>query len=286
MTEQRIVAYTEQVAVELAHRCAGKPFDELRVWVRIAHQREAMVTKLYDLAHIDGRLGEVDAGAAAAVVRAAVKSIGAHETSHTNFLGKLREDSESLARLAELQGKLEGWVTRSAVSGGVLGRMLIAIGASLNQVPDFARELRQMDLRKLVEFCGELETTARLGYLRMLELQRALAGDEDVQDVFGFAFDFDVAKILCEENFHEAAFHEIRHWVAADGASFQPIPREECARSLHRLAEQHLSVEAARRTTPAIPKGVYRDEDWVSDGGLGELFARYELPVHVAPMAP
>ena len=60
--------------------------------------------------------------------------------------------------LVEMQGKLEGMVTRSAVAGGQLARMLIAVGDSLGRVPEFALDLRRMNLRELLEFHAELET--------------------------------------------------------------------------------------------------------------------------------
>jgi hypothetical protein len=120
--DQTIVRYTETVAHEIAQTYAGEPFDELRVWVRIAHQREAMVTQLYDLSQIDARIGRVDDGGTAAVVRSAVASIWAHEESHTRFLGSLRSISDSLSGIAALQGRLEGVITRGVVSGSLLAR--------------------------------------------------------------------------------------------------------------------------------------------------------------------
>jgi hypothetical protein len=282
VTNQAIVQYTEEVARQIAHTYEGAPFDELRVWVKIAHQREAMVTQLYGMSQIDARLGQLSEGTAGSVVRAVIASIWAHEESHTRFLGALRSLSESFSGLTELQGKLEGWVTRSAVSGGALARMLIAVGASLDRVPDFAGQLKLMNLRQLVEFDQELETTARMGYARILELVRALAGNEEVEDALGFTFEFDLTKILCEENFHEAVFREMAQWVSADGSTFLPLPREQCAKTLHNLCEQNLSVRTVRRITPAMPKGFQLvDDGWVSDGGLGRLFADFDLSVPI-----
>ncbi len=282
-----VVQYAQTVAREIARTYARAPFDELRAWIRIAHQREAMVTQLYELSQIDTRLGRVEHGDAGSVVRAAVSSIWAHEASHTRFLGGLRSLSESQSGMAELQGRLEGLVTSSAVSGGILARGLIAIGAALGQVPDFARSLREMSLLELLQFHGELETTAALGYERMLELTRLADPEtrERTQDTFGLTFDLDVAKIRCEERFHEDAFHEMARWIALDGASFASLPRSECARILHDICERDLSIAAARRTvspSAVVAKGEGADEAvWVSDGGLGKLFAAYELEVPV-----
>jgi hypothetical protein len=282
LAEQAIVAYTESVASEIARTYAGAPFDELRVWVRIAHQREAMVTQLYEVSEIEGRLGALNDGGAGSVARDVISSIWAHEESHTRFLGTLRSLSDSLSGIVELQGRLEGRITRSAAAGGVLARMLIAIGASLKSVPDFASELRCMNLGELVQFHGELETTALMGYRRILELQRALGADEGAAHEFGYTFPYDVARILCEERFHEDTFHAMARWVAPDGMSFAAIPGIECAKILHDLCERNLCVRTVQQTlapSTAISKGGEEPTPWVSDGGLGQLFSRYDLPV-------
>lgn len=298
MSEQAIVAYTEIVAKDLARTYAGAPFDELVAWVRIAHQREAMVTQLYALSCIDARLGRLDASGPASVVHAAVSSIWAHEESHTRFLGSLRSLTESLTGFVAIQGRLEGLVTRSAASGGLLARALIAVGASLGGVPDFAKDLHDLDLRALLRFHGELETTARMGYDRILELLRALDAEDKqaAEQALGFTFDLDLAKIRCEESFHQDAFDEIVRWVAPDGKAFSPIDRAVCARTLRDLCERNLSVSAVRRTaapSKVVDKGdepprlgCGASEGWVSDGGLGKLFADYGLAVPVVGTGP
>jgi hypothetical protein len=286
VAEQAIVRYTEKVAAQIAQTYAGAPFDELRAWVVIAHQREAMVTKLYDMSQIEERLGSGTADGVGAVVRDVVASIWAHEESHTRFLGSLRSLTDSFADMTALQGCLEGEITRSAVSGGLLARALIAVGGSLGRVPDFAMDLRRMTLRQLVGFHGELETTARMGYQRILDLARMLDPEtrESAHDALGLTFDLDIAKIRCEENFHQDAFHEMVRWVAADGESFIERPRRECAQILHDLCERNLSIGAVRQTldpSAVIPKGDESPGDWVSDGGLGKVFAGAALTVPV-----
>ena len=286
MAELGIIRYAETVASELGRTYARAPFDELRAWLRIAHLREAMVTELYDRSQLDARLARLDRRGAAPVVRTAVSSIWAHEESHTRFLGALRSLSDSLAGVSALQGRLEGLVTRGAVSGGLLARALIAVGVSLDRVPEFASELQHLNLRDLLQFYGELEATACMGYQRILDLTRQLeaAADDRVEGALGLTFDLDVAKIRCEENFHRDAFGEIGRWVADDGVSFLSLAHSECAHRLHDLCERNLSIEAVRRTvmpSGAIPKGADPSEGWASDGGLGALFAQYDLPVPV-----
>jgi hypothetical protein len=289
VAEQAIVEYTAVVAQQIAKTYANAPFDELRAWVRIAYQREAMVTQLYKLSQIDARLGHLDQSGAASVVRAALSSIWAHEESHTRFLGGLLGLSDTLSGITGLQGRLEGIITGNAVSGSLLARALIAIGVSLGEAPPFASELRQMNLLELIHFHGELETTACMGYQRILDLTRLLdpKKTEALQGTFGLTFDLDLAKIRCEEAFHEDAFREMARWVASDRTSFDPLPRPECVQILHDLCERSLSVGAVRQTaipSAAVSKGQdVGDGAWVSDGGLGKLFTDYALKVPVLP---
>jgi len=290
VSEQVIVDYTETIAQQIADAHAGAPLEELRIWVRLAHQREAMVTELYDLSRIDRRLEKGTPSEAGATIRAAIASIWAHETAHARFLSSVRGFTEDLAALAELQGKLEGRVTRGAVSDeGRLARFLIAVGASLKRVPAFAADLGRMNLRQLMAFYGELETTAKMGYQRILELGRRL-GDAPGSLDFGVTFLWDVARILQEECFHEDAFRAMGRWVDAAGEGFMPLPGRECVETFHDLCARDLGTPAiARAVDPAlaIPKGHPLDGDttWVSDGGLGDLFTRFNLPVPVDAQA-
>jgi hypothetical protein len=277
-----ILEYTQAVAAELAASHTGDPLGELRIWVRLAHQREAMVTQLYELSQLDARLPGTD-GPAASFVRSAVESIWAHEESHTRFLASVRSFGEEAPALAELRGKLEGKVTRSAVSGhGALARWMIAVGAALGQTPGFAADLREMTLRELLAFYGELEATARHGYERIRQLLAQLEKQAapEIERLFGYTFPFDIARILCEEAFHEDAFDAIGKWVAPAGNGFVDMPADECARVLHDICERNLSTGAAARRLlgEAADKGDVAG-DWISDGGLGALFARHQLAV-------
>jgi hypothetical protein len=279
VAEPMIVRYTEGVAREMAATFAGDHARELRCWLRIAHQREAMVTELYGLSELDARLRAGHDGGAGTVVRSAVTSIWAHEESHTRFLGALRSLWDGAPDLAQIQGQMEGKILRSILAGGAAGRALVAIGASIGRVPEFIADLGRMNLRQLIEFFAELETTARMGYQRMLELLRVLDGDVTVRRDLGYTFPFDVARILLEERFHEDAFGAMSRWVGGDGESFAAMSPGECAGILHDLAERNLSVAVARRALdPAapLPKG---PEPWVSDGGLGPLFREHGLSV-------
>jgi hypothetical protein len=291
MRANSIIAYTEQVAGEIASRHAGDPAAELELWLKLAHQREAMVTQLYELSELDRRLSAERKTEVGALVRSVVLSIWAHESSHTRQLATLRSAHTERAALAELQGSLEGWVTRQATQGSSLARLLIALGASLGQAPDFARELRELSLLELMAFHAELETTARMGYQRILQLVAQLDASRDASALpgagsnYGLTFRYDMARILCEENFHEAVFQEMTHWLEDEGR-VSALPARECARALHQLCAEHLSAGAVRGVAaaelPGLEAHVPGDalgHAWVSDGGLRAVFQSAGLPV-------
>lgn len=283
MNRDDILQHTDEIAREVAHLYTGRPLAELRAWVCMAHRREAMVTELYDVAQFDRRLGALAGTGAGRAVHAAVTSIWAHEESHTRYLGSLRSLSEGLAQLAEVQGKLEGKITRSAVAdGGWLARLMISAGGTLGQVPAFARDLQRLNLRDLLRFQGTLEITARSGYERMGELAKQLRDSEELARDFGYAFGFDIRRIRCEEQFHQEAFEAMAGWVDGQGEGFREHSSQECAEILYDLCRRNLSTEAVYgRSIILGPKGDEHDLRMVSDGGLGGLFAQHGLAITV-----
>jgi hypothetical protein len=285
MRQQSIIHYTEQVAGEIAARYAEDPATELDVWVRLAHQREAMVCQVYQLAAIEERLREEPQTGIDGLIRSALVSIAAHEEKHTRFLSSVRQAAGSAAALAEVQGCIEGWITRQAASGDRLARMAIAIAAALTSLPDFARDLKGMDLRELLAFSTELETTARMGYQRILQLASRVEAEAAGASGFGLTFRHDVVYIGQEERFHEAALLEMSNWLrdADDPAAARSV--QSCARALHRLCDEHLSAGAVRGAaseTPGLEACVPRqvaDDEWVSAGGLESWFDAAGLAV-------
>jgi len=286
--EGSIIEYTELVAGEIASRHAQDPVAELELWLRLAHQREAMVTQLYEMAGFEARLsGE---SAIHRLIGSVVRGIWAHERSHTEFLSALRESRDTWRAFAELQGLVEGWVVKRAMHGAAGGRLLIAVGASLGKVPEFARDLRQMSLLELLGFSAELETTARLGYQRILQIAGSLGGSDATAGSYGFTFLYDVARIEREETFHEGVFFEMQNWLRGDGTEREALSRESCLAVLHRLCVETLSAGAVRRAAAentgfevSLPVD---DAVWASDGGLGAVFATAGLPVPLAEGRP
>jgi|GEM_PF-2803463 len=285
---ETILQHAESSAAELRTAFEDRPIEELRAWLRLAHQREAMVTKLYDVDHLQKRLRRCQRRGPADVVSATVSSIWCHEESHTRYLGSLRSLADESPELAELQGKLEGALTRSAISeSGELARALIVAGSLFQPVPEFVRELSAMNLREFLEFYSVLEATARAGYARIVELVKQIGRQAEELATLGPAFYFDMLRISSEEQFHEHAFAAMTTWCAADGDDFLELPADRCLGALHDLCERDLSMAAVQRragTGVLIAKGG-ESAAWVSDGGLGAVFRAHRLPVLVADPA-
>src|SRR4029453_4470466 len=103
--------------------------------------------------------------------------------------------------------------------------------------------LGRMSLPELLDFSAELETTARMGYQRILDIASRTA-DGGAARAFRFTFQYDVARIEREETFHEAVFFEMSRWIGARGAADGTLSTESCVRALHRLCGENLSAGA------------------------------------------
>jgi hypothetical protein len=279
----QILAFTEQVAEQLAQECRDQPLKELEAWIGIAQQREAMVTRLYDLKVIESRLGDPARGTAADVIRKAIANLWVHEESHTRYLSALKRGAGLSGQLIEIvRGRLEGRITDSAARGGLFGRLGIALGVATGMAPDFSRELRAMTLRQFCLFCAELEETARRGYQRILELVAATR-QAGVIDEYALSIREDVVRILAEEGYHAAVFETIVGWLEADGDTVRPLDAGTCVRALYALCDRLLAAGPARpRGDGGTPTAPGDDAGWISDGGLGPLFLEHGLAVRVS----
>ena len=79
MENGAVITHTERVAEELKLRFRDDPSGELAAWLRIAHQREAMVTRIYGMAELGRRISEDASPGAADVTAKAIKGIWAQE---------------------------------------------------------------------------------------------------------------------------------------------------------------------------------------------------------------
>lgn len=284
MAEDALIQHVHQVSDLIARQFAGNPRAELRCWLRIAHQREAMAVQLYDPSSLRSRFDAVPSPAIE-VIASTIVSIWAHEQSHTRLLGSLRSLQEPFPALTELLGELEGQLVRNVAGGGVLGRTVIAIGAALSQVPDFAKSLGEMSLHELLKFYAALEATACTGYERILQLVNELRGDAEVLAELGLTFKLDLCQIILEESFHYRAFGEMVNWLRADGSAAEPAPATTYVAILYRLAQSQLSMQTLRQLVgdrSALESDDPSQTSWVSDAGFGELFAKFGFEVPLA----
>ena len=282
MQENSIIAYTEQIAGEIANRYVAAPLAELQLWLRLAHQREAMVSQLYELSEFDTHLAEATDPEIRQLIHSVVHGIWAHEASHTTYLSTVREGAGTRAALAQLQGEVEGWVTQRATRGDTLARLLIAVGAALGKVPGFARELQRMSLLELLQFNAELEATARMGYERILQIA-AQVEPARLND-FGYSLPYDIASILAQETFHHGVFVEMQGWLRGAGSG---LNQQHCTQALHRLCGQTLGTGVVRALATEMRPGFEASfppsgAEWVSDGGLGGVFRAAGLSVPIA----
>jgi hypothetical protein len=272
-----ILRETGTLAGEYAARFPGDPDGELRAWLHIAVRREAMVSCVYQEAKRIQRLPEphVEAGK---VAWDALTLIWQQEAVHTTLIEvKLRDgllrDAPLSADLDIWQGSLEGTFL-TALTGRpglrqVLSKLAISFGALLvpSMVPDFARELSELDLREFFLLCSALETTARQCYARMETLAASITKrlEGDVPSPQFHSLTDELQRATLEETFHEAAFQEMAGWVV-NGQIDPSLPPRPCAKRL-------LDLLPRPKTTPR--DGLVTHV--LTDGGLGTLFREHNL---------
>jgi hypothetical protein len=300
-----ILSHTRLVAQRLAQNFRDNPEGELEIWATTAQQREAMVVTLYDANAIEDRLpksaGEPEV---LTVVRKAIGGIWAQERSHTTLVEALRIlDETRLTAVQSLLGAIEGGVTHSATANTWLrsvATFLIGLGRAAGRAPDFTTAFRSLTPREFFRFSHELETTAKEGYVRILQLLDLLLAPLDERSAaearqmgstlkFGLTAPYEFTKTLAEECFHAAIFEQLEAWLERDGQTFTDLPAYDAVLRLRDLAVEHLSV-ASRTFGPGTPTPI--NDRWVksaesvalvSHGGLGALFEEYgvDLPTVV-----
>lgn len=295
-----ILSHTRRVAEQLANTFRRDPEGELTIWTTTAQQREAMVVRLYDDAALESRFSDMRGEPAILhVVRKAIAGIWAQERSHTTLVQSLRILGE--ARATELQtlvGDIEGRMTHTATANSWLrsiASFLVGIGRAMGHAPEFTKAFAELTPREFFRFSHELETTAKEGYARILELlevlereppRAALASESTsvkTEVRFGVTAPYEFAKTLAEECFHAAVFEQLEAWLAPDGHTFRAPAARDAVLRLRELALEHLSTSSKSfQSSPLIERPWTKSADsaLVSHGGLGDLFEEYgvDLP--------
>jgi hypothetical protein len=285
-----ILAHTETIRAELADRFAADRKGELDCWVTTAHQREAMVVQVYDNMNLEARVPSQAPEEAGIVelVRKTIGSIWAQETSHATLIRSLlRVDDPSRLQLSGLKGAVEGLMTRWVTSGGLLGTLAsgnIWAAAKFKAAPDFTKHLRTMSLGQFFALSAELELTASNGYARILNLLAELerAGEPPPYGLFSR---YEFATTLAEERFHQGVFERLGSWLKDGGGQLKRMEPRSALAELSDVAHEHLRLSKVEGVPPELEADVLEsvNEPLISDGGLGAVFAAYDMPLPVSP---
>jgi hypothetical protein len=279
-----ILLETRRLAEEYAAKFDGDPAGELRAWLHIAVRREAMVTSVYHEANRAQRLPTPRAPAGE-VAWDALTLIWQQEAVHTTFVetrlrdGVLRDDAWN-TDLDRWQGALEGKFLAALTSSSglrqILSKLAVQFGARFvpSAVPDFVRELSELDLRAFFLLCSALEATARQCYARMQSLAASIAGPlgRSVPSPQLRSLTHELERAMLDETFHQAAFQEMASWVV-DGQIDPALVDRQCAKRLMDL----LPVAASGHRGADPVSGGPAVWHVLTDGGLGKLFRRHKL---------
>jgi hypothetical protein len=225
--------FTEKVAAVVAARYVGDPAGELLVWLQTALRRESSVGELYGQASLDMRLAELRAPRELVhAVGAMIGNVWAQERGHAAYLDGMLVAvartpsllSWAAARVEGLMGAIEGWVmhgkTAPSRAARLKAQLLLAIGQRVQHVPEFVSSLSTMSFREYCLLNADLESTAIMGYERMLALLARLPED-GIGSTTTLAAD--LGKLAADERFHHDLFRALGAWFdTADGDSVRP----------------------------------------------------------------
>jgi hypothetical protein len=212
--------------MKLKDTFASSPEMELLAWLRIAVQREAMVSTLYKPSNVSAQLDtwareiSVPSEVVGEIITA-INGVWSQENAHEHFFkavlfGIYRQDTLSTELQTELEGAYGSW------QGKMLAALLtqrslrrhfaqiaVTVGSYLTDVPEYVRQLEKARFPQICTINADLESTAVSGYRRMRELIEAL---KDRPEVANTALDVDIDKITFDEQYHESLFRSLATW--------------------------------------------------------------------------
>lgn len=268
-----------EAAEDLKTEYANEPELEFLSWLRIALEREAMVSEAYDADFVDDQLSawKYEHGIPVdviAVIRRSLMGVWTQEEAHHSYFAALlrevnppKELRERIRiRLDRVRGRLEGQVLGNLVSGNPLFRypakLAIIIGARFDAdaVPEYLKSLRRTSFSQFCSMNQELEQTAVLGYRRMLTLGRQIMDSDLLQDTPVMV---DLARTMKDECYHEALFRALTTWPPPPGRSSQP---QKGSRGLVRCDLAIVNVSTARDLISTAKERAYGDDAEVLGG--------------------
>jgi len=264
-----IVAFARLFAEKIRDKCEDDPRTELTVWLTVALQREAFVTKTYRSSHLTRRLRAVreqehgHAPEIADLVERGVRGVWAQERRHTRWLDDILASCQEATWFTrtwkKVRGKLEGMGTAAATSvtvpSAAVGRLVMQFGSLvMRDVPELANLMRQVGMKDFFLFNAAVEETALAGYQRMVSIvenYKLLFSEFPLVDTLAY----DLAQIGKEENFHRALFLMYSEWFAPTNALSADVTAAAAKRCGRDLVQRWLPTSMIRAKAAKATKG-------------------------------
>lgn len=263
-------------AKELEEEYAGKPEMEFITWLFIALQRESMVSVAYDDSFVEGQLvgWQKEHGLSEKVIEAvhrALRGVWSQEMAHQSYFESMLsgiDPPEKLLqrisnKLSAIRGRVEGRVLGGVVSKNFSQRayalLAIAVGKSINKVPEYVSSLRETNFSEYCHVNADLEQTAVMGYQRMVQLGTLIPDSDLISDS---AVLVDLKRTGKDEKYHERLFRTLGNWPPPPPGGTPPVysPLGPAA-----AQPDKMTVEEARGIIAAAKKFAYGDDASVGD---------------------
>jgi hypothetical protein len=223
---KNFIEIAADAAKELEEEYADKPEVEFIAWLFIALQRESMVAVAYDDSFVEGQLVEwqKEYGLSQKVIdaiRRALRGVWSQEKAHQSYFKAMLSGIDPPEKLVDriynkmsaIRGRVEG-----RVLGGVMSKKLsqrayalvaIALGNSIDKVPEYVSSLRETNFSQYCHVNADLEQTAVMGYQRMVELGTSIPDSDIISES---AILVDLKRTGNDEKYHERLFRTLGNW--------------------------------------------------------------------------
>ena len=262
MPDARVVEEFEQQLAELRVRYEGRPQDELtHLWL-LALEREQLVTVAYRKDIIDSRLSRMPIDdEVRRIVARAIRWAWRDEQMHALWIrGALLRHGDRLDRLqawrTQLEGTVAGWTSSRQAHFGwteaplrrVVAEILEVAGVATGRVPPAVRE--HLQFQTFAAFCSfnvTAETTAAMGWRRMVELAREPEVEVDDEDVQAYR------RMAADEDRHARVFQLFAR--AFDDGDRLLLPKDELTTALGAIGQRFLASPSPSDPAWANPLG-------------------------------
>jgi hypothetical protein len=273
---KNFIEIAADAAKELEEEYADKPEMEFIAWLFIALQRESMVSVAYDDSFVEGQLVEwqKEYGLSQKVidaVRRALRGVWSQEKAHQSYFNAMLSGIDPPEKLVDrisnkvsaIRGRVEG-----RVLGGVMSKKLsqrayalvaIALGNSIDEVPEYVLSLRETNFFQYCHVNADLEQTAVMGYQRMVELGTSIPDFDLISDS---AILVDLKRTGKDEKYHERLFRTLGNWPPPPPGGTPPVYSPLGPATAQ---PDKMTVEEARGIIAEAKKFAYGDDASVGD---------------------